>query len=1139
MCGIAGFLSTAAWQASADPTLWTELNRELRAGGEAGPDWARVEAAVDRLAEHFDQLQSFSVFERVVSDSAAEAALRELAALLDDLQRRASEQIRRAGAEPRLMAVAEKLCDYAWQVREEVVGAVSQVARLAPADPRQLNRSALFVGWSIARVLGSIDRLEVRGRDSLGLSVIVPLALAPALPAALEQDLSQRTALAETVAGRGSCSYASDQQTAFRFVYKVANLVGRIGDNSDNLRVAVRRDALLWHVAQGASGVNLLAHTRWASNGIINVPNCHPVDSSLQAAAGAHRSPDGANVMFVLNGDVDNYRTLLEHTVNARGHAIDPLVSTDAKVLPVLYRLTTSADNPPFDRFVSVLRTAQGSLAVSMQDLVEPGALYVGQKGSGQALYVGATADGWVVASEVYGLAAVCRSCVSMNVGTEGGVALRLATVAQQATLEGRQTTGGKRWAPEPEPIQIFARDIHRGEYEFYIQKEINEAPRSVERTLLGKYRKTERQIEWLLDGFGRGDALLQRLQHAGRQPLRRMVCVGQGTAAIAAMGIAFLAQQALRGAGITVEQLKASEFFGFVGDAPLGDTMVVAVSQSGTTTDTNRIVDLARERGAWVHAIVNRRNSALVQKANSHLYTSSGRDVEMSVASTKAFYSQVAAGKLLALFLADQLGTLAKSQICKEIVQLEALPAKLAEVLASEATLSAVASRLAAGARNWALVGNGANRIAAEEIRIKLSELCYKAIPCDVTEDKKHIDLSTEPLTLVVANDLPEMVVQDTVKEVSIFRAHNGRPIVLCERGETRFDEVAEQALPLPQIGGGLGFVLATMAGHLFGIAAARAIDATAVPFRRIRAHLSHLAEDPEAWNRNALLSQLVAATDSLLEGGADSSLPASLLARFDHHLRWLAAQPHDLGRGDAQLAGLGALNNAIIEELTRPIDTIRHQAKTVTVGISRPVGEISSVILECMDVLGCERDLVPAPERKKLEALSPLITDVTGALLYEVLPAATAGPLPPREWRIQATAGVGTSRVEQSRYQTVRPAQGSKRAALRLGRIVCRPADHPTETGGQIVLPVLGDDGNAIRRLVLFHLTVPPDASLQQKVAILQALDDRYEDLRDRLADQPGLPPVDEVLMRTRLGEVLFAGNDQILSDAAAAAG
>ena len=76
-----------------------------------------------------------------------------------------------------------------------------------------------------------------------------------------------------------------------------------------------------------------------------------------------------------------------------------------------------------------------------------------------------------------------------------------------------------------------------------------------------------------------------------------------------------------------------------------MSDTLVIAISQSGTTTDTNRSVDLVRSRGAAVVAIVNRRNSDLVDRSDGVLYTSDGRDVEMSVASTKAFYSQVAAG--------------------------------------------------------------------------------------------------------------------------------------------------------------------------------------------------------------------------------------------------------------------------------------------------------------------------------------------------------------------------------------------------------------------------------------------------------------------------------------------------------------
>ncbi len=99
----------------------------------------------------------------------------------------------------------------------------------------------------------------------------------------------------------------------------------------------------------------------------------------------------------------------------------------------------------------------------------------------------------------------------------------------------------------------------------------------------------------------------------------------------------------------LDVDQITATELSGFQLRLDMRDTLIVAVSQSGTTTDTNRTVDLARQRGATVIAIVNRRNSDLTDKADGVIYTSDGRDVEMSVASTKAFYAQVAAGALLA----------------------------------------------------------------------------------------------------------------------------------------------------------------------------------------------------------------------------------------------------------------------------------------------------------------------------------------------------------------------------------------------------------------------------------------------------------------------------------------------------------
>src|SRR5262249_28223445 len=136
---------------------------------------------------------------------------------------------------------------------------------------------------------------------------------------------------------------------------------------------------------------------------------------------------------------------------------------------------------------------------------------------------------------------------------------------------------------------------------------------------------------------------------------------------------------------------------------------------------------------------------------------------------------------------------------------------------------------------RYWTVVGNGLNRIAANELRIKLSELCYRSISSDIAEDKKHIDLCTEPLILVCAVGLHGSNADDVAKEVAYHRAHRAAPIVITTRGEQRFASAVE-VVEVPPVQPDLGFVLSAMAGHLFGYEAALVIDASARVLRTAR---------------------------------------------------------------------------------------------------------------------------------------------------------------------------------------------------------------------------------------------------------------------------------------------------------------
>ena len=136
--------------------------------------------------------------------------------------------------------------------------------------------------------------------------------------------------------------------------------------------------------------------------------------------------------------------------------------------------------------------------------------------------------------------------------------------------------------------------------------------------------------------------------------------------------------------------------------------------------------------------------------------------------------------------------------------------------------------------------MGSGPNKAAADEIRIKLSELCYKTISSDVVENKKHIDLSAEPLILVCAAGSPETVTGDIVKDVAIFKAHKSGVVVFADEGEERFDAIADAVIPIPRAPLPLPVILNTVAGHLFGYYAACSIDADALFLREFKSRLN-----------------------------------------------------------------------------------------------------------------------------------------------------------------------------------------------------------------------------------------------------------------------------------------------------------
>ena len=1140
---------------------------------------ADLAAAAERLGAADDLLKGVGGLRLMLDSPETTRALRRhveaWTAVTDALDTRADAL---SGATPgrieRLDGELIRVRDRLWAIGRDRLGAARSVRALLGGSR---SAGAVEAMLSVHQALSALDRLEVRGRDSAGLHLLIRGSALDLEDPSVVEALQRR--------GRDPAFGSSSARMvggALSIVYKTAAEIGELGDNTAVLRAEVARDELLARALDSGDGdpdaapvTIVLGHTRWASVGIISEPNAHPLDSDL--ADGPASAADGDYVVAAVNGDVDNYAQLLASS----GVAVPPAVTTDSKVIPVLMSRRLQQGVTRSEAFRRTVSACEGSLAVAAVTAAAPERLQIALRGSGQGLYVGLASDAFIVASEVYGLVEETPTYVRMDGETahpRGRGQIIEIDGARAGSLSGltRWSYGGESLPIRPAEAvtaEITTRDIDRGDCAHFLLKEINEAPGSLRKTLRGRIVDRGDGPRVALGP----DVLPERIRSGLRNSsIRRVTVIGQGTAAVAGSSLAEALGSLLHDAAgehprladaVEARALVASELSAFHLRPDMSDTLVIAISQSGTTTDTNRTVDLARARGAAVVAVVNRRSSELTERADGVLYTSDGRDVEMSVASTKAFYAQLAAGWLLAVAVADEIAAGARARAVaaagvagarvgagaagagvgvgagvagagavaggagayngaapaagddgdrRRLLQsLLEMPEVLEEVLTRRGAVAEAARRLAPSRRHWAVVGSGPNRIAAREIRIKLSELCYKSIPSDVTEDKKHIDLSSEPLVMVCAAGLPPAIADDIAKEVAIFRAHRATPVVVADDGDDRYG-AASAVLPVPAVDPRLVCLPVAIVGHLFGYEAALAIDAGARPLREARAAVDAAVARADVTGEQALRATAGALRRSaeafragLGRGDYDGHLEASTAVRIMTVLRYalglapLESYEMELGRIGTPAAVIEDLIAALtkgIDELTRPVDAIRHQAKTVTVGISRSdEALLQAPLVRAVLAAGAPRERLSYVTLRTLAAVDPAVAAVRGHTRYRVAGLAANG----LSGEAPATASVvdqgGIAKGVESRAAVSPVLTGTKHKVAAERRVLAGRGRHD----GRTLVFVPEVSAGVTVGITLLHVRFRRRLSAGAARDVLKGYRNRYSELRDAVTE------------------------------------
>ncbi len=985
-------------------------------------------------------------------------------------------------------------------------------------------------------MLNALDRLEVRGRDSAGLQIVfvsgeeraINVLTAKLKEKGLYEDYLMRSEEKDLV--NGSILVVSDiagtaKRTSVTFTYKTFSIVGELGRNVGDLRETIKNDKILQSFAAlDTVYETALTHTRWASVGSITEENCHPINNykiDQKNPVFPFYPKSVAHINVVLNGDIDNYQVL---RAGLPAEMIAPELTTDTKIIPLQIEKNLKAGKNLSESFRLAVNDFEGSHAIAMTSDLEPGKMFLALKGSGQSIYIGVASDQYMFSSELYGLVEVMPHFIKMNGEAAANGESKAAGqifILDQVSIGG--LAGAKSYYYDGTKInlkdsdlqkaEITTRDIDRGDNPHFFLKEISESAVSIKRTLRGKYRLAVKENSLPQVVFNLGEdivpaAVRSRLQNG---TIKNIIVIGHGTAAVAGAAVADAMERFLKNRNINIMCKVASELSGFLLKDDLSDSLIIPITQSGTTTDTNRAVAMAKERGAFILSIVNRRQSDITAKSHGVFYTSDGRDIEMSVASTKAFYSQIIAGHVLALFFAQLLGARKDDYIAAELRNLEGAPQMMGRVFARRDQI-ATSVKKAPAKKFWAIVGSGPNKAAADEIRIKLSELCYKTISSDIVENKKHIDLSAEPLILVCAAGSPGAVAEDIAKDVAIFKAHKAAVIVFADEGDDRFDKIADAVISLPVAAMPLPVILNTMAGHLWGYYAACAIDEEARIFREFRNDL------------NLAMARQVKMNYSLYERIADAQfrrLVNEFYQNFNHHrndgafnllgvrtisdivllAKYSAGKlpledfHHEFKTDEDFASPLDLLDVTLgraIDELTRPIDAIRHQAKTVTVGTSRKEKELKGIIFDLLEELKFAAKDLTYRNVMTISRIQPAISAVRGYTVYAINNLDDRGN-PAEGSIIKIRKKGGVAKNMKSRAESSVMLMGTKRTIVSTGHAYIGKGK--ADGAAIVILPVLGEN-EFVSNLVLLHVDYNELLPVGKKKEVLGY---RYNDIRN----------------------------------------
>ncbi|MCC4266699.1 glutamine--fructose-6-phosphate transaminase (isomerizing) [Microbacterium schleiferi] len=563
---------------------------------------------------------------------------------------------------------------------------------------------------------------------------------------------------------------------------------GHLGMRKRAGKLGVLRDDLSEHpLPAGTTGIG---HTRWATHGGPTDANAHP-----------HLADDD-KLALIHNGIIENFAAI-KNELREEGYEFRS--ETDTEVAAVLLGREYRAHGGDLvAAFRSVVRRLDGAFTLLAMHRDNPGLVVGARRNS--PLVIGLGEGENFLASDVAAFVEHTRQALA--IGQDEIVAI---------TPDGVEVTDfdGNPVGVEPFEVLWDAAAADKGGWSSFMAKEVSEEPEAVANTVRGRIRDGVVSIPEL-DGL---DDLF-----AG---INRVIVVACGTAAYAGMVGKYAIEQWAR---VPADVELAHEFR--YRDPVIGaDTLVVSISQSGETMDTLMAVKYARERGARTLSICNTQGATIPRESDAIVYTHAGPEV--AVASTKAFVAQITALYLLALHISHVRGTLSDTDIRQQVLELEAVPEKIARVLESEQGHIEQFAHWMGDTQSVLFLGRHVGYPIALEGALKLKEISYIHAEGFAAGELKHGPIALiepgQPVFVIVPSPRHSPLLHSkVVSNIQEIRARGARIIAVAEEGDAAVLPYADEVLRIPLADPLFEPLLAVVPLHIFamGLATAKGLD-------------------------------------------------------------------------------------------------------------------------------------------------------------------------------------------------------------------------------------------------------------------------------------------------------------------------